>query len=606
MPLFAKALFPIIDPIIPKQFDEFGKPQELTENELLESRIVYSSLFLMSLALVLFSIVRALQGNILLATMSIIALGLLWIAPILHRKFNSLQFAAYSIGIIVSIFLFIASSINGGLYSNPILWFHALIVFILLTLGPKVAFIWNGFLFLAQLIKLILEKNGINFPNFEIHHHILPLRALVFFGSMSLVIALVNAFYEAHRRAVQNLNRQSKILLVQADHLREAKLEAEKASKSRGEFIATVSHEIRTPMNGILGVAQLLDGTDLTIEQRKYLDVLRQSSEGLLLILGDVLDFSKIEAGKMDIRPEPFYLRKLGEECISVFSGIAHTKGLDLKLIYNSSLPLLCKGDPVRIKQIILNLLGNAVKFSHQGSIVLKIDPHPTQKDWIRFNVSDTGIGMSELTLNILFQPYTQADGSSTRKYGGTGLGLAICNRLIQLMNGRIEVESILEKGTEFRIDLPLAESPLEIEKIKQNEIIPEPKIRRELSGKKILLVEDNPVNRMVAVKMLEKQGVEITIAQDGKEGVDQFMEKTFDLIFMDCQMPIMDGYEATEIIRQWERQNNAQNKIPIIALTAHAMEEDRQRCLFAGMNDYLTKPVKAESLRLALETWIT
>ncbi len=502
------------------------------------------------------------------------------------------------------------SFLSGGIHSSAEVWFSALAIFTLVTLGMRFTVYWAFFVALHAFSLYWLPKHGIVVRDFENPDYKTISWAIAFSSSLLLTLSMLHGFFAAHRRAIRNLDQQAHTLIIQADHLRHAKLEAESASRSRSEFIATVSHEIRTPMNGILGVAQLLASTELNSEQNKYLGALRMSAEGLLSILNDILDFSKIEAGKLEINPEPFDIKDLCEDCLGLFAGITQSKDLKISLFIEPTISSYLLGDGIRIRQILINLLGNAIKFTEKGIVQLDLRPATGQPKKIRFTVKDEGIGMSDSTLKKLFQPYTQADGTSTRKYGGTGLGLAICNRLVGLMGGNIGVTSQLGLGSEFYIEIPLpkAENPKNIKAELNSEVgtISPIEIRTDYKSiQHILLVEDNAVNRLIATKMLEKLGATTEIAINGVEAVEKWQSGKFDLIFMDCQMPEMDGYEATRKIRELEIVQKINFRIPIVALTAHAMEEDRKHCLEAGMDEYLSKPVKAESLRLALDTWV-
>jgi CheY-like chemotaxis protein len=356
-------------------------------------------------------------------------------------------------------------------------------------------------------------------------------------------------------------------------------------------------------MNGILGVTQILGATRLDPEQKEYLEALKASAGGLLSILGDILDFSKLEAGRMATERVPADLKALCAECVAVFTGAARLASLDLRLDWDPAAPAHVLGDPVRLRQVLMNLLGNAVKFTEKGRVVLAAGPLEGKPGWVRFRVRDTGIGMSQATLETLFEPYTQADASSARRYGGTGLGLAISRRLALLMGGSLEASSALDKGSEFILDLPLeaASAPAPAEPEEKEDRGPEPS----LQGKSVLLVEDNAVNRMVATRLLESLGLRVETAVDGRRGIELWEAGSFDVLLMDCQMPGMDGYQATGEIRRREAARGAARRTPIVALTAHALEEDKERCRAAGMDDYLTKPVNGQTLRKLLRSLI-
>ncbi|MCS7066595.1 MAG: ATP-binding protein [Fimbriimonadales bacterium] len=405
------------------------------------------------------------------------------------------------------------------------------------------------------------------------------------------VLALVRDITErkcAELRLAE-LNMELEMQILQAQ---EMALAAEAANRAKSEFLANMSHEIRTPMNGILGMVELLADTPLSEEQRDYLNTLRVSADHLLGLLNDILDLSKIEAGKLHLEHLPVVLSELVTGTVRLFQARAESKGLRLTVQIAPETPPVVLGDPVRLRQILANFISNAIKFTEQGEVAVRI--HPLESE-IRFAVQDTGIGIPPDRIASIFEPFTQADSSTTRKYGGTGLGLTICKRLAELMGGRIGVESVLGRGSTFYVDLPLppAETPpLDApESISALPDIP--------AGKPILLVEDNEINRKVALRMLSKLQLEVEIATNGAEAVQKATTSAYDLILMDCQMPEMDGYEATRRLREQGV------RTPIVALTANALEGDRERCLACGMDDYLAKPIKPDELQRTLARWL-
>lgn len=363
-------------------------------------------------------------------------------------------------------------------------------------------------------------------------------------------------------------------------------------SHLKSQFLANMSHEIRTPMNGIIGMLEILKSTDLSTTQRNYIDTLASSAESLLTIVNDILDFSKIEAGKFELSAVWFNLKENVEMTAKVFESLITQKKLTLKIETNFDSNLEVFGDPVRVRQILTNLMSNSIKFTENG--VISIQVNRLNDCEFEFHCKDTGIGMSSETLNIIFKPFIQADGSTSRKYGGTGLGLSIVHSLVRLMNGNIEVKSELKKGTEFIVKLPfINQRTVETVNIDKNKNF----LKMEISFDKykILIAEDNAVNRLVLNLMLKKLGCNFKFVENGEEALHEVNKEKYDLILMDCQMPLMDGYEATSLIRQSPIPHISQ--IPIVALTAHAFEDERKKCISSGMSDFLSKPMTLDGL---------
>ena len=399
--------------------------------------------------------------------------------------------------------------------------------------------------------------------------------------------------------------------------IKEARNIAEAANKLKTEFLANMSHEIRTPMNGVLGMAELLDNTELNSQQKKYIQTIRRSGDTLLSVINDILDFSKVEAGELNLEEEPFELEPLIAHVLELFQDLADRKQLDLKAVLAPSLPAYYDGDSMRLTQILMNLVANAIKFTHHGQVTLSVslEDESSNNAWLCFSVNDTGIGIAKDKVASIFEAFQQADGSISRQYGGTGLGLAISSQLIKLFGGELNLESKLGLGSIFSFTIPLAKSKVialspQIEhSVNPNEPLPTMdtdvlnKAISNTTNGKILVAEDNPVNQMLACDMLEQIGVETDVANNGQEAFDAACKQRYSLIMMDIQMPQVDGLEATALIREYETE--LPYRTPIAAVTANAMAGDKERFLEAGMDDYLSKPFGLQSLRELVDRWL-
>jgi signal transduction histidine kinase/CheY-like chemotaxis protein len=409
-------------------------------------------------------------------------------------------------------------------------------------------------------------------------------------------IAVSNA--RRHERNTAELLRLRFANARIAEERERALLSAEQASYVKGRFLANMSHEIRTPLNGILGMTELLADSRLDDEQRFRLDVVQRSGRHLLVLINDILDFSKIEAGKLAIVHAPFDLRRAVADVADLLAAIARDKNIAFQTTIAAEVPGWVEGDVSRVKQVLQNLLGNAIKFTDRGGVRLEVRKGEPGEPSLRFEVEDSGVGIPEDQLRTVFDAFRQADGTSARRHGGTGLGLTISRELARAMGGDIGCTSEVGRGSRFWFTAELPEAARPQAAVGHAGERPESEVR--LAGR-VLIAEDNSINALVAKGHLEKLGLAVDCVENGRQALERAISGEYDLILMDCQMPEMDGFEATRLIRAHEKANG-RKPVAVVALTANAIRGDQERCLAAGMDDYLSKPFQSSELRAALE----
>lgn len=423
---------------------------------------------------------------------------------------------------------------------------------------------------------------------------------IVTISTLACLFAFAIAYYVSH--FVTKKNQQ---LIANNAELAAAYDCAEAAARSKSTFLANMSHEIRTPMNGVLGMLELLQKTsNLDEKQRRFTKTARNSAKSLLAIINDILDFSKIEAGHLVLENIAFNLRKTVEETIDLMEGFASPKKVQLKCFIQDEVPVEISGDPVRLRQVLTNLLSNAIKFTHQGKVDVSIilEEESDKHFKLRFEIKDTGIGISAENQSALFDAFSQEDDSITRKFGGTGLGLTITKNLTHLMGGDVGIISVKGEGSTFWFTSRF-EKVLEQDQSQSADDDSEVPVDL-IADTHVLIVDDAQVNKFVLTEMLESMGVTVETANDGQQAVEDVAKKYYDMVLMDCQMPVMDGFTATEIIRAKEKSENS-GHLPIIAITARAMAADREECLASGMDDYLSKPFEYADLKKILLQWL-
>ncbi len=567
----------IADHFIPKSIG-------LSAVDMIKARVLINSCFLASTLMILSGLNRYFLTDTFPKSVIAVTFVLVFV-PYFIKKLGNFQLVAYLLPTICLLVLPIVAYMRGGLNTTPALWFAAIPIISLYFVGPKKGLIYSLLGLVILIAFLHLHTRQFPFPLSDLSEQGRNLQHGI--GLICLFVFVTYLTWHYEKSTLENQTR-----------LKRSEQKALQANKTKDIFWANISHEIRTPLNGILGMTNLLLDSRLNKDQSELLQIIKDSAENLNIILSDVIDYSKIETNELEIQKKPFSLIKTLDQIVQLFEHMANEKGIDLSYSVDSNVPYGILTDENRLRQIIINLVANAIKFTDHGLVKILVE-RGSRKDVIKFSIEDTGIGIPQSKREKLFKPFTQIDDSNSRKYGGTGLGLVICKRLVEILGGKINVESQIGQGSTFSFTIKVMSVQVksrDTDNLNDNSRLHLTKT----IALKIMVAEDNPVNRRLLVSLLNKNGHDPDMAVNGVEAVNLARENKYDLILMDLQMPEKDGITATkEILAMHE---NSRPKI--VAVTANVLQEDRDRCFEAGMDDFMAKPINNNILLSILERY--